>query len=258
MPELYFSSTLMWPASLEDLFRTAYENGFAGVEFWAQQFAVKGYSVKDFVKMLSIYPLKTMVHSFSWDLNLASLNDEIREASIRETLKGIDLTATLGGFEITVHPGKRTLDTEPEVYYERLRNSLVEISRYAKERHVNVSLEIMEKAKKEFVVSIEALKQLTGNLFNEFFYTLDIAHCDQEEIIFTSLASLDRISKLHVSNRKGKILHTPLRKGDYKLDKLLPRLSNYKLPLVIEGFDDDNEFWILKDNIKFLKENGVL
>ena len=258
MADLYFSSTLMWNSRLEEIFAMAYENGFAGVEFWAQHFACRGYSAEEYVKLGALYPLKTIVHNFSWDLNLASLNDGIREASIRETKKAVELLDSLGGYELTVHPGHKSFEMKPDIYYERIKGSLEDIYEYARERSIDVSLEIMEKNGKEFIVSGEAMETLTRDWPERFYYTLDVAHCDSEEILWDTLERLNRISKVHISNRKGTRLHTPLREGDYAFHRLLPELEKYRLPMVIEGFDGSSEFQILKDNINYLREMGGL
>lgn len=258
MADLYFSSVLMWGARLDEIFRLAYENAFAGVELWAQHFVSRSYSIEEYKRLNALYPLKTIVHNFSWDLNLASVNDGIREASVLETKKAIDLLDSLGGYEITVHPGQKSLDVmETDIFYEKLRDSLDEIYRYARERSVEVSLEIMEKRDREFIVSREAIEKLTEDSPDRFYYTLDVAHCCEEEI-FDTLDRLRGISKIHVSNRAGTKLHTPLREGDYEFRELLPRLEKYRLPMVIEGFDGGDGFRILNDNIKYLKEIGGL
>lgn len=259
MAEFYFSSTLMWRARLDEIFRMAYENAFAGVEFWAQHFMSRGYSAEEYRKLNALYPLKTVLHNFSWDLNLASINDGMRKASILETKKAVDLLDSLGGYEITVHPGQRSLDMATDVFYERLKSSLDEIYRYAQERSIEVSLEIMEKNDREFIVSGEAIEKLTGDLPGRFYYTLDVAHCSGgEEEIFDTLERLKGISKIHISNRTGTKLHTPLSTGDYEFRRLLPRLEKYRLPMVIEGYDGSSEFQILKENINYLKEIGGL
>jgi sugar phosphate isomerase/epimerase len=258
MAELYFSSILMWNAPLDEIFKTACENGFAGIELWAQHFVSRGYDAGEYVKLGACYPVKTILHSFSWDLNLASLNDAIREASVRETQKAVGLANLLGAGEITVHPGRETLRLagERELCDQKLSASLGEIEAYARRQDVRVSLEIMEKKDGEFIVSPEAMERLTAGMPGRFCHTLDVAHCDSEEEIFFALERLRGISKIHISNRTGKKLHTPLREGDYEFRTLLPRLKKYGLPLVVEGFDESRAFEILKDSIVYLKEIG--
>ena len=97
-----------------------------------------------------------------------------------------------------------------------------------------------------------------GSRKKQFFYTLDIAHCDSEEEPFHILDQLKRISKIHISNRKGKCYHTPLENGDFSFKEMLPQLLAYGLPLVTEGYDDSRDFHIFTENTAFLKTNGGL
>ena len=38
MKQIFVSSTLLWNAGLEEMFQRVYDNGFDGIELWAQQF----------------------------------------------------------------------------------------------------------------------------------------------------------------------------------------------------------------------------
>lgn len=256
MADIYLSSTLMWNASLESIFLAAYENQLDGIELWAQHMCEKSYSPEECRKLSALYPVNLCIHSFSWDLNLASMNEGIRRASVEEVKRAVDFAGRAGAMEVTVHPGRQTILYEKSRYMETLRQSLMEILEYSEQEGVDISLEIMEKLEKELIVSIEDARQVTGDRFPDFYYTLDVAHSDTEEEIFQTLDGPNRISKLHLSNRLGTYLHTPLAKGDYDMKSLLPKLEAYHLPIVIEGFDSDSEFQILKQNIKFLKDYG--
>jgi len=97
-----------------------------------------------------------------------------------------------------------------------------------------------------------------GSRKKQFFYTLDIAHCDSEEEPFHILDQMKRISKIHISNRKGKCYHTPLENGDFSFKEMLPQLLAYGLPLVTEGYDDSRDFHTFTENTAFLKTNGGL
>ena len=119
-----------------------------------------------------------------------------------------------------------------------------------------VSLEIMEKIKKEFVTDPASMEEVTGPLFSFFFYTLDLAHCDSTEEMETFHRALPRISKLHISNRVGPQYHTPLPDGDYDFRALLPLLKAWNLPMVVEGYDSTAAHEVFNKNIHFLQEQG--
>lgn len=120
------------------------------------------------------------------------------------------------------------------------------------------SLEIMEKIPKEFCNRCTEYGRAAGSRKKQFFYTLDIAHCDSEEEPFHILDQMKRISKIHISNRKGKCYHTPLENGDFSFKEMLPQLLAYGLPLVTEGYDDSRDFHTFTENTAFLKTNGGL
>ena len=256
MSEIYLCSTLMWNASLEEMFAFIYSSGLDGMEIWAQHWFEKEYSVEEYRKLSALYPLRTIVHSCSWDLNPSSLNEGIRQASIAEIKKSIDLAVNLNANEVTVHPGHATITNEMEIYYERMHQSLQEILEYAKQKRVDVSLEIMEQIPKEFVTSVCEMKKITQEMEEKFCYTLDIAHCEDKKEITAALQQGKHFSKIHISNRQGMRLHTPLAEGDYNFTEILPMLEKYQIPFVVEGFDSNREFPIAKKNIKFLKTYG--
>lgn len=256
MSEFYMGSTLMWNATLEEMVQFIYNNGLDGIEMWAQHWFEKGYSIQEYEKLIALYPVKTIVHSCSWDLNPASLNEGIRKASILEIQKSMDLAAALNANEVTVHPGRITICNEMEGYYERMHQSLQEILEYAKGKGIDVSLEIMERIPKEFVTSVDEMKKITKEMEDEFCYTLDIAHCDEECDILKALEQGRHFSKFHISNRQGSRLHTPLPEGEYDFKTLLPMLRKYQIPFVVEGFDSQEEFPVARKNIHFLKIYG--
>lgn len=253
MKQILVSSTLLWNATLEEMFGRVYECGVDGIELWAQQFFAKGYQEEEYLRLAALYPIHTYVHSSSWDLNLASMNEGIRRASVKEVIASMQLASRLGAFEVTVHPGHMTLEANRGDYVRWMRESLKEIAEASRRLGVDVSLELMEKIKKEFVVDLNSMRAVTGDLFDFFYYTVDLAHCDSEEEAFYMLEHLKRISKIHISNRAGTRLHTPLDEGDYDFRRLLPRLFSYKIPVVVEGYDCGRDFNILKRNMKFIK-----
>lgn len=256
MLEVYLCSTLMWNASLEEMFSFIYNNELDGIEMWAQHWFEKGYSVEEYQRLSALYPVKTVVHSCSWDLNPSSLNEGIRQASMEEIKKSINLAEALNANEVTVHPGHATILDKWEEYYQRMHQSLREILEYAKKKRIDVSLEIMEQLPKEFATSVCEMRKITQEMEDEFCYTLDIAHCESKDEIFTALEQGKHFSKFHISNRQGKRLHTSLPEGDYEFAELLPVLSTYHIPFVVEGFDSNPEFPIARKNINFLKTYG--
>lgn len=257
MSDLYFSSTLMWNNSLEEIFFKAYSEGFKGIELWMQHFDNINSSIEEVNRLKKKYPINLFIHAYSWDLNISSLNDEIRNSSVNEIIKTIYFAKKIGASEITVHPGRDTLPNSNSKTVEYLYNSLDLILSTAKETEIKVSLEIMEKIPKESMTSLSKFKLLLKDNFKHFNYTLDIAHCDSIKEIDSYLnnpESMKFITKFHISNRKDNRYHTPLYDGDFNFTELLLKLAQYNIPLVIEGLCLSHDSITLNNNINFIKK----
>lgn len=253
MNHLYFSSTLMWNAALPELFRCAHELGVQGIELWAQQFESRGYCEEECLRLMEQYPIKAFVHSKTWDLNFASMNRRMREVSISEIKASIDLAAKLHAPEVTVHPPRESLCGNLPFYRELAYRGLTEILSYARRRNVEVSLEVMEKIPKEMMTTRQQVQELTRDLYPEFSYTVDVAHCDDAAEVRDFLQRLPRISKLHISNRRGGTYHTTLPDGDFSFPELWPSLQDSGLPMVVEGLDTSKEYTMLYDNMTYIQ-----
>ena len=178
MANIYLSSTLLWNGSMEEIFDMVFQSGLDGIELWSQQFFYRKFDIDEFEKLAALYPLKNCIHSQSWDLNISSVNDGIRKQSVTEVKKSVELAYQLGLDEVTVHPGHCTISGIGVSYGAYLKESLREILEYAQKWKIDVSLEIMEKIPREFVTTMDAMKEVCGDMFDQFVYTLDVAHCD--------------------------------------------------------------------------------
>ena len=105
MKQVFFSSTLMWSAHLQDMAQVVRDHQLAGIEVWAQHFFYHQYDRNVYREYAAKFQMKTFVHSCSWDLNLASLNEGIRQASVQEVIASLHLARDLEASEVTVHPG---------------------------------------------------------------------------------------------------------------------------------------------------------
>lgn len=255
MKQILISSTLLWNLSLRDMFRQVYELGLGGLEMWTQHFYCQQYDEGEYRRLSQKYPLHTVVHSCSWDLNLSSMNQAVRQASVEEVIASMEFAKRVGAREVTVHPGHMTMPCWRRESALLMHESLQKIADASYRLNMPVSLEIMEKTKKEFVTDIESMKEVTGDLFSFFTYTLDIAHCESPDEGLDILRRVDTVSKLHISNRIGGLYHTPLYDGDFDFTELLPALRSYHLPMVLEGYDPQGGLDVFYRNVEFLQEH---
>lgn len=235
----------MWKANLEEMFNMAVKHKFAGMEIWAQHFELRQYSTEEYLQYSRMYGIETLVHSHSWDINLASMSEPVRQASLNETKKAIDFAFLTDSREITLHPGQISHPQEEETSWDRLYDSLFKLHHYARVKGIKISLEVMEKIPIMMTYSVETMQKATRDLYESFSYTVDAAHCDTEEELFYLLRNLPNVSKVHISNRSGSQLHTPLFQGDHNFEVILPKLWEKGVPLVIEGLDTKRNFDVL-------------
>lgn len=253
------SSTLLWKYDLTDIVEAISTNGWQGMELWAEQFWHRQYSAKEFRQLAFSHPsLMTTVHASSWDLNLSSLNEGIRQASVNEVIRSMELARSIGAREVTVHPGHMTKPCCRAYSAEKTFESFQRIAEVSLRLDMPVSLEIMEKEPKEFVTTVEAMKEVTGSLYSFFSYTVDVAHCDSPAEALTMVQTIGHLSKIHLSNRQGHQYHTPLGNGDFHIEGFLPVLEKSDVPFVVEGYDPQCGDRTFKENTAWLKERGYL
>lgn len=256
--ELYFSSTLMWGASADDMIDYAVAQGYAGLEVWVEQFSEdESFCSTVFNTHLRAAGLHCHVHAKSWDLNYASINPAIRTASLEQIRQSLRFAQALQAQSMTLHPPRASFAGRESFFQALMTTNLRQLNNEAKALDVLLSLEIMEPIAKELVVFPEQVSRLLAAI-PDLHLTLDLAHCRDEAQIGEFIATFPSISKFHISNRQGNRYHTALAQGDHDFSRLLPLLMTKSLPIVIEGFDEHPDHELLNANTQFihsLKEN---
>lgn len=253
MNQIFLSSTNMWSASLEDMMHLVQTFHLKGIELWAQQFESKKHSITEYLALSKAYQIDTIIHSTSWDLNFASLNESIRHASLKEIKKSILLAKQVQAKEVTIHPPRQTIGGMKQYHVELAYQGLRELYYFSEENGICLSLEIMEKKPKELITTDKELLEITRDLYDKFSYTLDLAHCENETEFIGYLNTIPHISKLHISNKIGYKLHTDLPNGDFNFTTIMPIINKLDIPMVLEGFHNEAPFIEVMDNLNFLK-----
>lgn len=248
----------MWDFTEEEIFDYANKNKLLGIEFWSQQIEDRNLSTKKLRDLSKKFNLDLTLHAKSWDLNLASINERIREVSLKEILDDVNLARNIGAKEITIHPGRFSVSYNKEIYYKFLKESLNTILDYSTKKNINISIEVMEKIKNEFIIDLKSLKKLMGDNYENFKYTLDISHCDSLEEIYFNLNNIKNISKCHISNRFKDKYHTELERGIFPMEEIIFKIGEKNIPMVIEGMEIGRNNIVLDKNIRYLKEKNLL
>jgi sugar phosphate isomerase/epimerase len=259
-PSVLVSSTLFWALPPEKWFRYAWEYGLAGIEIWAQQLennAIRAEAVK---RLARRYGAELTVHSYSWGLNLLSLNEGTRDVAMELAKKAIRLASFLDAKQVTIHPGRKVFHM-PGLHYDRLlTQSATALADYAVEWGTMASFEIMEKLPKELLTSTDAVRRMEMMAQSRigWKYTIDLAHCDSvDEIETMALLLNNRIGEFHVSNKKGKKRHvTDIASGDFDLPLLIAALDQYGLPYILEGRDLSTDAEVFKNIMTYLGMGG--
>lgn len=255
-PHIAIASTLLWGEPFHEIARLAREQGYRGIELWAQQAFAFHWNPSLVRAAAEREGLGLYVHAASWDLNFASLNEGIRAASIGQIVASLDLVASVGAPEVTVHPPRPTFaaaNGSDGAFLDIARQSLRTIVSAAEECGVTVSLEIMEHIPREVFTTPEQILSLAVEVFDRVSFTVDVAHCDSLEVLDHALACVAP-SKVHISNRRGARLHTPLASGDYDFKHIVPDLASRGLPMVVEGFDAGADHTVFEQDSTFLEE----
>lgn len=254
MKNIYFSSTLLWNFSIEKIIKLAAEYKYEGVEIWAEHFWFNKFSIEDTIRLKEKYRLEILLHSASWDLNIASINDGIKNQSIEEIKKSILLAKEVGAKKITIHPGRESLNRKlTEWHINILKESLESISEFAYKNSVGISLELMEPEAKEIVHIPKVINSILESLNFPMGITFDIAHLKEESLMEPYIDELKNVDKIHVSNKKGDKYHVLLPEGDYDCKNMIKQLLGYNVPIVIEGYDESHEMDSFIKNTEFMK-----
>lgn len=255
MVNFYLSTPLMWNHPIEEIFQTAQKYEM-GLEIFHQQMEYQRVSIEELQELIYKYRREVFVHAFSWDLNLCSLQRPVRDTALEQTKKSINFAHALGAKDVTIHPGRMSIPLEESNYDSFMYESMKQLMEYADRLEQAISFEIMEPIGKEFVTDRRIMKRIADDLWEKMYLTLDLAHCQNEEMIIDHLEQLPRIRKLHISNHvKGKY-HTPIGVGDLDFQVLKPYLTASGLPIVIEGMDQSKELELFLENLNYLEEEN--
>ena len=259
MLKWYGASTLFWGSSFGDICKRIKDVDLQGVELWAEQFWQESFVVADVLEKSRVHNLDISLHAASWDLNISSLNQGIREQSILEIERSIELAYALHVENITIHPGRLTLNEEWMPWHmDCLQQSMDTLESIAQRAGITLSIELMEHVKKEFVTSPDLLNALVDHRSKYVTTTFDVAHIPLSQSPVELLQKLHRVDKIHISNSTVEKYHVPLGEGEIDIMSVMPLIERLDVPVVIEGFDYLGKGNMLEKNVRFLHKNNLL
>ena len=108
---LGISTKVLRDYSLGEAIEIVHEYGYQEMEFRVDDLLGADLSVEEIIRLTDAYGIGRSVHLLTEDLNLASLNEPIRQESVRQEMEGLKLAARLGARTATLHPGRKTAKT---------------------------------------------------------------------------------------------------------------------------------------------------
>ena len=190
-----------------------------------------------FRDLMPSYKLSYSIHAPISDINLASLNERIREDSILEILTTAESAANLNIETITIHPGLTSMAVPymEEKAVEKAKKSLSSIDRISAEYGVRIAVENMPSFPFMLGHTAEEMKDLIGN--TNLGFCLDIGHANTTDEIDNLIdAFKDRFANIHIHDNNGdRDDHMTIGKGSIDFDNVLKRLEFYTRNYVIES-----------------------
>ena len=253
----FISSPLLWNHDFETIFQKASKHHM-GLEIFHQQVAFHQVQPERIKRLVEKYQLDVFVHAYSWDLNLSSLQEPLREAALEQTKQSIMFAGLIGAQDVTIHPGRMSIALESDIYLEHMHDAMAQLLAFAETKRVSISFEIMGPIGKELVTDRFILEKIAKDYWQTLPVTLDLAHCQDEAMIIDHIENIPNLVKLHISNHKLGTYHTALDDGELDFKRLKPIIQKTGLPVVVEGMEQGLENKLWNRNLRYLMEENYI
>ncbi|MFA5451991.1 MAG: sugar phosphate isomerase/epimerase family protein [Bacteroidales bacterium] len=183
------------------------------------------------------YKMTFSIHAPICDINIASLNERIREASTLEIMTIMEYAVKLNVKTITVHPGLYSMAVpyQEERSIAAAKKSLRILDRITSEYGITIAIENMPEFQFMLGQTAEEMKELLdGTDLNVCF---DIGHANTTNQIDEIIDALgDRFANIHVHDNMGeRDEHKTVGEGNIDFKKALMRFPKYNGNLIIEA-----------------------
>ncbi len=210
-------------------------------------------TIKDF---RNSFDLSLKIHAPFSDLNIASLNEKMRETALELIFSSIDLSYELEADLVNIHPGHLSpLGLRfPEQAWKTNIESMKKCAKRAEKLGIKLTFENLPTREGVFCSTVEEIKTVLREV-PEIGYTLDIGHAFTTDNP-TEFFDL-KFDHLHLhDNDEKKDLHLPLGLGNIDISKVLKIIEEkkYSGSIILESRDLLN----LKRSLEYLRRWGVV
>ena len=186
--------------------------------------------------LMGSYPMTYSVHAPFNDINIASLNESVREMSVIELIKIMNIASELGIDTVTIHPGLYSIVVSgfEERSIANAKRSLRTLGRMAEDCGVHLCVENMPGFKFFLGQTAEQLSELLDG--TNLPVCLDIGHANTTGQLNEIIDVLgNRIMNVHIHDNDGKQdQHLTIGDGNIDFEDCLKRLSGYGGRYIIE------------------------
>lgn len=260
------------------------KEGYTGIEIWYEEYLAQ--EKKDITsygrvkKALIKTGLKGVVHAAIRDLsgnklNICSNDENLRKRSIKYSLDSINLARQLGLHLVNIHPGHMDDEKDdPKDYWPILKESFKPLVESAEEGNIILSVELMEKRPKEFIIKPIDMEKLLTHFKSDYLgATLDLVHAFTHGEEFPLMHLREHGVHLHLRHFhtsgfygvNGKT-HCPFKidekHQDYFIRLLKKIMLNYDGIITIEGTikgilseTRENQLQVIRDNLEFVRSS---
>jgi len=186
--------------------------------------------------MMKSYDLTYSIHAPFNDINIASLNESVREMSVIELIKIMNMASELDIKTVTIHPGLYSMVVSglEERSVMAAKRSLRTLDRMAQECGVRLCVENMPGFRFFLGQTAKQMSELLDG--TNLPICLDIGHANTTGQLNEIIDTLgNRIMNVHIHDNDGKQdQHLTIGEGTVDFDDCLKRLSSYGGRYIIE------------------------
>lgn len=183
------------------------------------------------------YDMSYSIHAPICDVNIASVNEKMRESSVEEMIRTMEHANRMGIKTVTIHPGiySMVLYDVKHISVRHAKESLKTIEKGAEEYGVTAAIENMPSFAIMMGQTPGELLELIGG--TDLKICFDIGHANTMGLIDECIDAFDgRIANIHIHDNMGKN-DDHMTIGDGKIDfvRVLSKLKGYKGNYIIES-----------------------
>jgi len=204
--------------SVAEFIKKSFEKGLKVVELVAEPphcfiDSISKITRAEIKKLVEELGIELTVHSIFSDINIAAINDNVRNFSLQETKKSIDFSKDIGSKIVTIHPGVFGAigASYPKIAQERNFRSIEELTKYASERNIILGLEnmpIMPMNQLEDAISPHSMLEIIKTIDSpNLRITWDVGHSHTTKYSFVEFFNSfkDYVVHFHIHDNHGPV-----------------------------------------------------